>query len=168
MWVQLHTRESVILLGCIYRSGTPATALRYDFALHNLSRHLSMLQRFSHIIIAGDFIHKNVQWKDGGVAEMPNVADEDFINCILDCYFHQHIDFPTRKRSNQMENVFDLVFTNSNDTIVNISSTARMGHSDHVSLLFQVEITRPAIKHNLLSLYNKCNYGNIRSDLSLD
>ena len=39
-----------------------------------------------------------------------------------------------------MENVMDLVFTNSNDTIVNISRTARMDHSDHVSLLFQVII----------------------------
>ena len=119
-----------------------------------------MLQRFSDIIIAGDFNHKDVQWKDGSVAEMSNVADEDFINCILDCYFYQHIDFPTRKRSNQKENVLDLVFTNSNDTIVNISSTAGMGHSDHVSLLFQVEVTSPAIKHNSLPLYSKGNYDN--------
>ena len=76
---------------------SPATALKYDIALHKLLRHVSMLQRFSHIIIA-----------DGGVAEMLNVSDEDFINCILDYYFYQHIYFPTRKRSNQKENVLDL------------------------------------------------------------
>ena len=168
VWVQLHMKDSFILLGCIYRSGTPATALKYDCALHKLLRHVSMLQHFSHIIIAGDFNHKDVLWKDGGIAEMLNVADEDFINCVLDCYFYQHIDFPTRKRSYQKENVLDLVFTNSNDTIANISSTAGMGLSDHVSLLFQVEVTRPVTKHNLLPVYSKGNYDNIRSDLSID
>ena len=80
VWVQIHQKCSKILVGCIYRSGTPSTALKYDTLLHNLLRYISTLKQFSHIIITGDFNHKHITWKDGGVADVNVTADEDFVN----------------------------------------------------------------------------------------
>ena len=45
-----------LLIGCVYRSGTPATAAKYDSDLHNTLRTMSNSSEFHH------FNHKEITW----------------------------------------------------------------------------------------------------------
>ena len=74
----------------------------------------------SHIIIAGDFNLKGIDWDfnlKGIDWELDFVEDkqphlQDFINVLHDNFLYQHVHQPTRRRLGENSNILDLVFSN--------------------------------------------------------
>ena len=54
-----------------------------------------------------------------------------FIECIKDCFFEQHVKEPTPGKGTNNASLLDLVLTNNNGFINNVSGKAPLGKSDH-------------------------------------
>ena len=57
-----------------------------------------------------------------------------------DYLFIQHVKFNTRHRINNVSSRLDLIFTNEEEMIGNISPEVPLGRSDHVGVSFQLEL----------------------------
>ena len=126
------------LFGNIYRSGTTEKARALDGDLHDTIRHLSLNKQYDNIIITGDFNHRDVKWKEH-VADNPKSADEDFIECLNDCFLYQMVENDTRITKDE-KSLLDLILTNDTDTISNIEYNPHIGNSDHITLNFEVNL----------------------------
>ena len=62
-WVELHGTNDKLLLGCVYRSGTPTKACSLDPDLHKAINHMSSLKEYAETVIVGDFNHPKIKWK---------------------------------------------------------------------------------------------------------
>jgi len=62
----------------------------------------------------------------------------DFIDTTQDLFLHQLISEPTRHRGNQTPNVLDLVFTNEEDMVSDVSYLPGLGCSDHIRIRFNL------------------------------
>ena len=61
----------------------------------------------------------------------------DILECARDCYLFQHGMQPTRFRDGQEPSTLDLVFTNEENMVNNISYSSGLGTSDHLIITFQ-------------------------------
>ena len=63
IWTSIKGAENAtLLLGCIYRSGTPATAIPRDVVLHEAILWSANHSGFSHKLLVGDFNHPTIEW----------------------------------------------------------------------------------------------------------
>ena len=84
---------------------------------------------------------------------------------MRDTFFFQHVDEPTRARGTDEPSLIDLILTNEEDQITNISYLAPLGKSDHSVLSFTFECyfeSQPlAERYN----YNKADFGAMKRHL---
>ena len=59
-----------------------------------------------------------------------------FIEVVCDCYLHQHLEKPTRKRGNDEPSLIDLVLTDEVMQVPDIVYHAPLGKSDHNIISF--------------------------------
>ena len=59
-----------------------------------------------------------------------------FIEVVRDCYLHQHLEKPTRKRGNEEPSLIDLVLTDDVMQVTDIVYHAPLGKSDHNIISF--------------------------------
>ena len=59
-----------------------------------------------------------------------------FIESLRDCYLHQHVEEPTRRRGTDEPSLLDLVLTNEAMQVSDITHRAPIGKSDHDVILF--------------------------------
>ena len=124
-WVELHATNDKILLGCVYRSGTPTKACSLDPDLHKAINHMSSLKEYAETVIVGDFNHPTIKWKsveydfDHHIVPEPATSEHDrnFIRCLEDSCLTQHVTKPTRYRKDQLPSLDDLILTKNSDTI---------------------------------------------------
>ena len=78
---------------------------------------------------------------------------EPFLDVVDDLFLFQYITAPTRFRSEETPSLLDLVFTNEQVMIDNISHLPPLGNSDHACIEFDLicysEVNKPEnIKYN--------------------
>ena len=88
----------------------------------------------SHLLIVGDFNIKDINWVDMTSATDEAHISTKFIECIRDCFLLQHVMEPTRFRSDNVPSLLDLIFTNEENMVLNLSTLPGLGKSDHVIL----------------------------------
>lgn len=172
VWATITGQNNcTLLLGVIYRSGTPALAQLQDNRLHS-TLSWAASSNYSHKLIVGDFNHPVIQWEPSPVLPSNISATSPqtrFVECIRDTFLHQHVSFPTRFREGQTPTLDDLVFTNETEMIDNLDQLDPLGASDHIGLSFITKFdtnTPPTIK--TVSNYNKGNYTAMKDMLSID
>ena len=111
--VSLHDQEK-LLVGCVYRS--PSSGTQNNEALNKLPRMIVNRQE-SHIIIVGDFNFLGIDWEVWYIGVTPQHPAHQFIETLLDIYFHQHVTETTRHRQGQELSILCLVITNVNEMI---------------------------------------------------
>ena len=123
-----------LLVGCIYRSPGNSSKENND----NLNRLLLEVsnKNYSHILIAGDFNYKNIDWENMNCESSMESEEAIFLEIIKDTYLYQHIMQPTRYRESQQANILDLVLTNEEHMIDNITILPGLGKSDHCIITF--------------------------------
>ena len=129
--------KHVLFVGCIYRSPSAITVSLLCELLHDVCA-----LRPSHLLIVGDFNYNQINWNTYTVN---NVGSDiqclvDFLLTISECALYQHINDPTHYRTNQMPSILDLVFTNEEGMLTNLSYLPPLGNSDHVCLRFDFNV----------------------------
>ena len=111
IWVEILLNKTEFLLcGCIYRSPTSGKDETIT-SLKEVEKVLSAAveMKKSHLIIAGDFNLKAINWEID-FAEDKQHHLQEFINVLHDNFLYQHVRQPTRHRLGENSNILDLVF----------------------------------------------------------
>ena len=119
-----------MLVSVIYQSPN-SDAINFN-QLCNLMN-LAFNSSASHVLVTGDFNMPLINWTSWMVAS-PDSIDAEFLNLMDDLFVTQHVNFPTRVREGQVPSLLDLVFTNDECFISEITSFPPLGKSDHVTI----------------------------------
>ena len=111
-------------------------------------------QRFSHILIVGDFNVKEINWSLCESSENQEHILSVFLEGIKDCFLFQHVREPTRFRESQTSSILDLNLTNEENMVEKIDYQPSLGKSDHVVLSF----TFNCFIEKVLSTQKKYNF----------
>ena len=136
LWVRIKLQGGDSLtVGCVYRSPSCGE----DSIAH--FRHLMqmvMVTNPSHLLLAGDFNLGDIDWQNHLSLAPPSHYSHSFLEVVDDYFLHQHVNFPTRFRHGNTARILDLIFTNEEGMVQNLTSAAGLGKSDHVILKFSV------------------------------
>ena len=88
--------------------------------------------------LCGDFNYGNINWESHCQLLPVNTHTQLFLDTLSDLFWTQHVTESTRYRLGQSPLILDLVFTNEEAMINNISYLPGLGSSDHVCLNFNL------------------------------
>ena len=74
-------------------------------------------QRFSHILIVGDFNMKEINWPLCECLENQEHILSVFLEGITDCFLFQYVREPTRFREGQITSILDILLTNEENMV---------------------------------------------------
>ncbi len=123
-----------LLIGCIYRHHD--STVDEDRLLFEALKKIAA-QKHSQVVLWGDFNLPNIDWSSWMTGSNNLTRDFKFIECICDCYFHQHITDPIQGQGTDRSSVLDLIFTDESETVSKIVLEAPLGKSDHSVLKFR-------------------------------
>ena len=134
VWVSVKLWGSdSLLISSIYRS--PSSPL--STSVSSLCDLFTELSIYTHLLICGDFNFKEVSWSDLS-GSTTNCHITPFLDSVDDLYLFQHVTEPTRIRQDESPSLLDLVFTNEQDMINNLSYLQPLGNSDHICIQFDI------------------------------
>ena len=168
VWVEIPLKDNnKLLCGCIYRSPSGDTQSTIN-SIKEIGKTLieASNQKMSHILIAGDFNLKGIDWENEH-AECEHEYLDDFLNDFHDCFLYQHVKKPTRYRSGESPNLLDLIMTNEEGMIPFVEHHPGLGKSDHECLVFDLKCSKLTYKSPPVSYnYYKGNYTEISKFIS--
>ncbi len=131
--VKLNGNDN-LLVGLVYRSPNEST----DENNKALRQQLTTASNtgFTHFLIFGDFNYREINWSMNTVAGGTNSEPQLFMDTVHDLLLVQHVEKPTRGREGQKPSLLDLVLTNNENSIDEITHHAAVGKSDHDSLIW--------------------------------
>ena len=173
VWISIKGRsQTSLLLGCVYRSGSPNIAIPRDNSLHEMLIWAAEQSGYTHKLVVGDFNHPGLTWLPfPGVPEStaPNHPDRKFLECVHETFFHQHITNPTRFRDKQSPTLDDLIFTNEIGMVEQIAYLDPLGASDHIAIAFTLIFSTDQIPSTKTSyMFDKANYDQMRTMMTKD
>lgn len=136
IWCEIRVQDETLLLGAIYKS--PSSDRENHEKLFQLISKAASLGH-KHLVILGDFNFPEVNWRNWSVNGGEGNLAFKFVECMRDNFLFQHILEDTRYRMGQNPSCLDLLFTNTEDIIENLSIDCKLGASDHVSVTFDVK-----------------------------
>ena len=142
VWIRVPSSGGDILVGCIYRSGSPNKAIPLDKELNLMIKNMTLNSGYKCVIIMGDFNFPNLIWTPDPVIvtehQRPNHPENLFVDTITESMLHQHVMLPTRdsRIEGQRSTKDDLIFTSDIDMIYNLEHLGHLGESDHQILSF--------------------------------
>ena len=114
---------SSVIVGVLYRS--PNSGGDNNQNLYSCFNKLATKR----VVIFGDFNFPDIDWRH--CTSGPH--GKDFLEVVSDCFFTQHVLFPTRGN-----NCLDLVFSSEVGMIDNVNSGGKLGASDHDLISFDL------------------------------
>lgn len=94
----------------------------------------------SHQLMLGDFNLKDIDWPNSTSPHNENHISTQFLRKCQDMFLYQHLTKPTRYRVDNTPSLVDLIFTNEEGMIQNISYQAplwsKTAESDHLVIVF--------------------------------
>ena len=157
-----------LLFACCYRSPTKSPSSETNNTNLNLLLKKIYTSKYSHRCIVGDFNYRGINWSSWTTTEGSESTEASFLDTVKDCFYHQHIDKPTRKRGNDTPSQLDLIFTDEEMQVADVQHFAPLGKSDHSVILFNfcsyIDYSKPKDTYN----YEKGDYeGMIKEIVSL-
>ena len=86
----------------------------------NRAKELIDNNSYSGVLLCGDFNFHLINWDSFGLphTKTDSLSENNFVECLLDCAFFQHVDFATFIKANQIEtNCLDYVISESQNRI---------------------------------------------------
>jgi len=163
IWCRIHMKgDDKLDIGVIYRS--PNSQFINNDHLASIIKEVNDINS-SHVMIMGDFNFSEIDWKNETTPANLNNPSTRFMECLRDCYLHQHISEPTHFRGNQRPNTLDLILTNEEGMVGNINLQSPIGKSHHVVIHFSLYCYMEAPKcHKPKHIYHKGDYDAMRSE----
>ena len=152
VWIRVPSIGGDILVGCIYRSGTPNKAIPLDKDLNQMIKNMSLHAGYKCVIIMGDFNFPHISWTPDPVIvtdhQRVNHPENLFVSTITDSMLHQHVMLPTRdsRIEGHRSTKDDLIFSTDVDMVYNLEHLGHLGSSDHQVLSFTTYNTFKPIK----------------------
>ena len=174
VWIQLPLGKEKMLVGCIYRSGTPSKAQLFDKELNQMIKHMTTKAGYRNVILMGDFNYPGIEWKPEPVIKTNhrdlNHPENVFVNVITECMLNQHVQKPTRDRIGQKSHTDDLVFTTDPEAITEIDHIGHLGASDHQILTFELtnSFCNPVKREYTRYKYPKTDFESFRKHMDRD
>ena len=172
VWISIPGNSS-ILVGCIYRSGSPAKAILSDTKLHGVIKEMALEAGYKQVIMVGDFNHPGIQWTPAPVTLVNHNDDHPevlFIDAIQEAMLHQHITEPTRYRDDQSPTIDDLILSSDPEMVDDIQYMPHIGASDHITVTFALNFlyNKQIPTQQKRYKYNKANIEEMASMLDID
>lgn len=153
-----------LIVSIIYRSPNSTTEnnLKLLEAIEEIDQ-----TKCDHKMIIGDFNLPKIEWESLG---NESGYEKEFVECISNCYLHQHINSPTRARGTNNPSTIDLVLTNDHNNISNIETTSPLGKSDHslIKIVTNFETTSDNSNKPKKYIYNKGNYSEMEEGMNIN
>ena len=127
-----------LLLASLYRS--PSSTEENFINLCQLLKDMCKKQ-YSHLLFFGDFNIPEIDWITNTVQGSENSLGFKFLETIRDCYLYQHVTETTRGRGTNKPSTIDLIFTNEQGMVRDLSIDAPLGKSDHSLVNFSLVLT---------------------------
>ena len=138
MWAEIPlNRKDAMLVGVIYRSHGSSEA-NNDKLNQTIIEAVGL--NHSHFLLMGNFNYPNIKWDSESTES--NTVEDKFIENIRDNFLFQHITKPTRGRLGNKSNMLDLIFTNEEGMIEDVTYESPLGKSDHAVLLINQMLYR--------------------------
>ena len=165
IFIEINTSNNEKLLCAnIYRRGESEKGVNEN--LLEIMRVISN-RNYNHINITGDFNLKSINWETMTTCLTdPDSYENQFIECVRDCYFTQHILEPTRQRGRDNPSCLDLVFTNNENLIESIEIMAPLGKSDHAIVKHTLNLQTNPAPPKIKIQYEKGDYEKIKESLN--
>ena len=175
VWVKIEGDSKPLLIGNIYRSGSPNKSKTLDENLHNMIKGMALDKQFGDVVITGDFNHPDIQWAEERVTTT-NPADIPFTECLADSYLQNYVYQPTRyrycaKKKITSKSLLDLILANDENLIDNLQYNSHLGLSDHLTLTFEVNYACtniPLAQSKTMYQYSKCNKEKMKNLLDIN
>jgi len=165
VWVEITLKGTdKLLIGCIYRSpnSTENNNLKLTEGLRKMCE-----MKHSHLLLCGDFNLPEIDWSSETTNTSDNHIAYRFLESIRDCYLSQHVTQPTHHRGDQKANTLDLLFSNEEDMITDLTYGAPIGASHHSSLHFKFRCYAEIRRNARPSFaFNKGNYEEMKNIIS--
>lgn len=164
VWCQVKMNKSQsLLIGTIYRS--PNASDSNNQILLKMMTAAGQTQ-CDYICICGDFNFPLIDWDTNYCLDRVDSLADKFLKCVTDLGLKQHIRIPTRFRGEQ-KSCLDLVFTNEDDIICEISESDPLGKSDHNCQIWNIAINEILFKNDERIRYDfgKANWQGLRQSL---
>ena len=152
-WCEISLRgNDRLLIGCIYRSPNSNTSNN-----ENMIKDLvNICQKpYSHVLLCGDFNYPGINWGNNEECDSHNARF--FLDCVRDCFLHQHVTEPTHHRPNQQANILDLLLTSEEGMIDQLEHSAPIGKSHHSVLIFNLNCYKPPPEFKPRYLYERAD-----------
>ena len=137
----------LMLFACCYRSPTQSESSDENNAKLNQLLNVIAKKKYSHRCIVGDFNFKDINWETRTTPHGLDSKEQKFIDTVNDCFFYQHIQQATRKRGNDEPSTLDLILTDEEMQVSEVTHLAPLGKSDHSTILFDfhcyLDYTKP-------------------------
>ena len=165
-WCEIKLRgKDILLIGCIYRS--PNSESSNNDKLLSVMRDVCSDQTYSHLLLCGDFNYPGINWSKDETPESSQHRASLFMECVRDCFLHQHVVHPTHIRGDSVGNTLDLIMTNEENMVQNLEHEAPLGKSDHMVLQFSFcAYMDKSVQHSRKYIYSKGDYESMRKDLA--
>ena len=159
-------KNTDFLVAAIYRSDSGTKENNEN--LPKLLKEINEMKQ-SHKLILGDFNYKEIDWETWSTSKSETSDEQSFINCIQDQYWYQHVTSPTRYRAGVEPSTLDLVFTNEESMIEQISYQSPLGKSDHSALYIKFLLKQSSkFQPKTVHMYDKGNYQMMNEELKID
>ena len=153
--------DDTMLVGVIYRS--PGSSEANNENLNQTITEAVGLNH-SHFLLMGDFNYPHIKWDSESTES--NTVEDKFIENIRDNFLFQHITMPTRGRLGNKSNILDLIFTNEEGIIEDVTYEGPLGKSDHTVLLVNHRCyTNTTTYTKLKFYYNQGDYSGMSTKL---
>lgn len=157
IFVECQSGGEKLRVGVIYRS--PSSGMINNNKLNDLISEATS-DNPDNLLILGDFNFKEIDWPNGRANTLPGHPAYKFLSTCKNVFLIQNQTEPTRYRDGQEPSLLDLVLTNRDDIINEISTVAGLGKSDHVMLIININWTCKQSKSELLN-YSKADFDSI-------
>ena len=161
VWAEIPLNsDDTMLVGVIYKS--PGSSEANNEKLNQTVTEAVGLNH-SHFLLMGDFNYPNIKW-DSESTEY--TVEDTFIENIRDNFLFQHITMPTRGRLGNKSNILELIFTNEEGMIEDVTYESPLGKSDHAVLLVNHRCyTNTTTYTKLKFYYNQGDYSGMSTKL---
>ena len=156
----------LLLFGCLYRSPTTTdNSAANNTSLNQLLKFIS-LKKYTHVCLLGDFNYKAINWTSWTSTCGEESAENQFLEACRDCFLHQHVERPTRRRGDDEPSKLDLIFTNEEMQVSEVKHSSPLGKSDHDVLSFEFQCYVDYSKAKERYLFSNGDYRGMRSSLT--
>ena len=155
----------LLLFGCCYRSPTENAFSKTN--KENLNKLLKFVscKNYTHVCIVGDFNYRSINWISGNAPGNSTSDENVFLETIQDCFFHQQVRKPTRRRGDTTPTLIDLILTNEELQVGEVKHLPPLGKSDHDVLSFDFICYIDSNSKKEKFMYSKANFTDMKNEL---